>query len=181
MCWHTIVKEFSTRHIAKKDIKAFKVVAISETGRMKSIYYNHEYIVGAVYQESLQEPNAPNASENLISNFPYPMYFIHNGLHSYVKDKVELYKADGFIYVKISNETRNAVGKIYNETNYDSGLSDLLDYFKRDAVYYILDYFKRDAVYYKLNCVIPKGSEYYENEFGEIVSNKLQVVSQEII
>ena len=33
--------------------------------------------------------------------------------------------------------------------------------------------------YYKVNCIIPKGSQYYENEFGEIVSNK--IIIKEII
>lgn len=29
----------------------------------------------------------------------------------------------------------------------------------------------------KLNCIIPKGSHYYENEYGEIVSDSLKIVS----
>lgn len=38
-----------------------------------------------------------------------------------------------------------------------------------------LDYFSRADHIVKVECTIPKGSEYYENSLGEIVSNKLIV------
>lgn len=38
----------------------------------------------------------------------------------------------------------------------------------------LLDSFGRHAVpYCRVDCIIPKGSQYYENEYGEIVSNKI--------
>ena len=48
---------------------------------------------------------------------------------------------------------------------------------------FVIDSFiiEAHANMYKLNCIIPKGSEYYENEFGEIVSNRLLVKSAEKI
>lgn len=36
-----------------------------------------------------------------------------------------------------------------------------------------LDYYSRIDHIVKVECIIPKGSEYYENSLGEIVSNKL--------
>ena len=38
-----------------------------------------------------------------------------------------------------------------------------------------LDYYSRADHIVKVECIIPKGSEYYENSLGEIVSNKLIV------
>lgn len=38
-----------------------------------------------------------------------------------------------------------------------------------------IDYYSRIDHIVKVECIIPKGSEYYENSFGEIVSNKLIV------
>lgn len=38
-----------------------------------------------------------------------------------------------------------------------------------------LDYYSRADHIVKVECTIPKGSEYYENSLGEIVSNKLIV------
>lgn len=35
--------------------------------------------------------------------------------------------------------------------------------------------FERDSYEVVLNAIIPKGSEYYKNEYGEYVSNKLKI------
>ena len=39
------------------------------------------------------------------------------------------------------------------------------------------DWFGRGEPIVKVDCIIPKGAIYYENEKGEIVSNRLEIVS----
>lgn len=45
----------------------------------------------------------------------------------------------------------------------------------RDKKGRVLDHYLCAEHLVKVECIIPKGSEYYENSFGEIVSNKLIV------
>lgn len=44
-----------------------------------------------------------------------------------------------------------------------------------------LDFDTIDANYVKAECVIPKGSVYYENDFGEIISNQIIIKNFEPI
>lgn len=44
-----------------------------------------------------------------------------------------------------------------------------------------LDFDTGDANYVKAECIIPKGSEYYENEWGEIISNQIIIKNFESI
>ena len=84
------------------------------------------------------------------------LFCINEGIHSYSK-KVEIVHCNGHI----NDCYYSAIYAYYNNIK--------------------LDYFYYEPIYVKLKCVIPKGSQYCENEHGEIVSNTIKVISFEEI
>lgn len=78
---------------------------------------------------------------------------IFEGLHSYDLEQVEYVNDSGYLGV-------------YNKfTDTQCALICPMD----------------KCVFVKLNCIIPKGSQYIINEWGEVVSNKLKTISYEVI
>ena len=82
--------------------------------------------------------------------------YIREGLHSYIPCSIYLEGWHSYyICVKLKNSCFN-VDTLFSE--YDDG-----------------------STLVQMNCIIPKGSEYYVNERGEVVSNKLKVINFEEI
>lgn len=116
------------------------------------IMKNKENELRSIYAQFLYEINKLYSSniENPIKHH-YKYYDINKGFHSYsIQCKLHITR-DKAIYI-IS---------IYN---------DVLDVFPSKINGWNI---------VKINCIIPEGSEYYLNERGEFVSNKIKVISIE--
>lgn len=154
MCWRSDKVEYQKKKIADEDIEVFKIVQNICGDYFSSIYQGFRYDIGNEYEQEMETGNVINTS--ITSEEYISQILIHRGLHSYSSKDVGINPAGkNMEYLCITSIRKNHV--------IDSFL--------------IEEY----ANMYKLNCIIPKGSEYYENELGEIVSNKIKVISSEEI
>lgn len=138
MCWRYYTSIDNKRHIAKTDIRTFKILRL-EKHTLCAYYQNYDYTIGKL--------NSVNSLE-LIGNK------IFEGFHSYNL------KNDCDCASVLESLMMPSLEKIIRVQN------------KKGMV---LDYYLRANHIVKVECIIPKGSEYYENSLGEIVSNKLIV------
>lgn len=118
-----------------------------DTGRLRSLYYEMDYEAGKVYSTHMEPID--------IDTYPLCAKYrimINEGFHSYDDKKTEISEGPNFwgIY---SKEAKNVWLDIIS--------FDFLDDEYREIV--------------AVECIIPKGACYYENEFGEMVSDQLMV------
>lgn len=155
MCW-TGRKE---PKIADHDIPVFKIVQMSEDKQLiVSHYYRKRWTMGELhkgvcmnhYKASLWSTRPVDAS----------LITIEGGLHSYNPDKVSLKAHQVYNQVDVVSNAPTLLSK-----------GNTLDIFSLDKM------FKREYKEHfslaRMDCIIPKGKEYYENEKGEIVSQVL--------
>lgn len=71
---------------------------------------------------------------------------VKRAFHSYLSDSVSTFKYSGILYI----------------TPYKDNIKSPLDYFRLS-----------DESLVRIECIVPKGSQYCINELGEIVSNKI--------
>lgn len=153
MCWVTIIKENGLKE-AQKDIECFKVVAVRKLkylnifplGKNKifSYFRNYRYKLNKLYE--LKKP---------IVIFSIKTAFQANeGFHSYsLSNTIKKRKPDGWYKDSIDILHNFRIIRTYaDETCDDCGR-------------------KRQTKIVK--CVIPKGSHYAINEYGEIISDKI--------
>lgn len=158
MCWKTKKLELATAKTANKPIRTFKVCRKTEDENFSVSYYRTcLYEVGKTYSVDMETPETYDCLR----------YGVHNGFHSYNPDKVS---------VRATHD--------YNEFNIPSDLPlfnlDLIEIFSENGIR--LDYFcviKESLT--RMECTIPEGATYYENEYGEIVSDAIVVNSIETI
>lgn len=168
MCWETRNK--AEKKIAEKDIDSFKIVFARINGNILSVYNNYTYELGSEYIMS-EDIN--------VLYHEYPVYYeINEGFHSYDPNIVSInYHKDEFCIPDYYNVPRNLLLS-YQELKFHNAiiLSDKNDNFFLDT-YSLQDGF--DVTEKIMRCKIPAGSEYYENEHGEIVSNRIIPISIE--
>ena len=141
--------------VADQDIPVFKVVRKDEQGRYTPYYYSNDY----EYREGLHKMDFDihaDCVEDTDANGKRCVLFyeIHKGFHSYNAEKVEL------------------------QDNFTDWGAESIEYVK------LLDWYQKKSLYTdlcKMNCFIPKGATYYENKYGEIVSNMLNVLSFDVL
>ena len=158
MCWKTNKLELATAKTANKPIKAFKVCRKTEDENISASYYRTcLYEVNETYGVDMEIPETNDCF----------LYGVHKGIHSYNPDNV---------IIRVTHD--------YSAYNIPSDLTlyylDLIEIFSENNIR--LDYFvtiKESLT--RMECTIPEGATYYENEFGELVSNTITVNSIETI
>lgn len=136
------VGNIHNKRIAEKDIHCKKIIAKYSNGCLDAWYRKgHPYAVGETYEEKLNiEPRSKDSDA----------IDINNGLHCY----------DGSVKITIT--------KVPEELPY-LVIQKLKGCFKRDFYNaHHIDEFNVIPVIVEV--VIPKGTVFYENEFGEIVT-----------
>lgn len=166
MCWVGKTKKEKERHIAKEDIEVFKIMRLVKFSPefLASPYQGHIYTVGKT-ETAYFDGDAKSMDKDIyIENGKYKTkLLISQGLHSYNASKVGLKICKG---TRIFNEVFVVVP--FEEKTGGSELGE----------YPISTKYGR---YVKANCIIPKGTTYYENKHGEIVSESLKIVNYELI
>lgn len=165
MCWTTYKEELAKTRTADKDIKAFKVCRpTDDPNYAKPYYFNHygDYKVGNTYficaDIFVRQIRPPHL---------HTCYEIDRGYHSYNPEKVSVSIDENPMDDAITllrNDVKTPLHS-YSVTRNDNGVK--IDYFL----------LKRNLV--KVNCTIPKGATYYENENGEFVSDIIRIDSME--
>lgn len=151
MCWKATA-EYIQPKMAEEDIPVFKIVTKhkKKRGMYEPLYYNGDVIYKRdntyTHEDIVVEINNPCLGH---------AYAINEGLHCYRRDKVVFNP-----FVCVDSYGIPYGSPVWNtKSNHhiiDSGLvSD------------------RDRL---MDCIIPKGTTYYENEYGEIVTTCIKVV-----
>lgn len=161
MCWST--EKFLNRipRIALKDIHVKKVMNFNpNTGKFVSFYAEHEYESGVVNKCVKIKP-----VERITSRF-----FIECGYHSYsCKCKFERIMSDrNYIYAYCKNNHKKIIGTCWDVETKTTGIG-------------IETYYPICKPICLVDCIIPKGTIYYENEKGEIVSQRIIINGKEEI
>ena len=152
MCWTTYKEELAKARIADKDIKVFKVCRkINE--QIVSFYMGKEYDVGETYRGKFN----PSETENVFN------HGIKTGFHSYNPENTVIKK-------RKSSST-------FDDEDDDVDWDDFnwIEVFDMDRHH--LDHFVKTENVVRVECTIPEGSTYYENENGEIVSDTIRIDS----
>lgn len=151
MCWTTENSSYTKIRTAEKDIEVFKIVNLS-----LNPLDTEEYLFYSVYKHFQYKIGGKYNCEIGEIGEVDRLFYINEGIHSYSK-KVKIIHCNDYI----DDYYTSAICVFHNNIK--------------------LDYFYYKPIYVKLKCVIPKGSQYYENEHGEIVSNTIKVISFEEI
>lgn len=159
MCWETRYGILTKRHTASKDMlvkKAFIVCkeyyGLHYKKEIRSFFYNDfVWIQGRLYKSFLGDVKKHTAKP---TSYHYTRWILEKGFHSAKNIKVEtsLSAFEYKRYLVMSSDRKNHSTK------------------------YTIGFFHRNARIKILNCIIPKGSEYYLNECGEYVSDQLIVL-----
>jgi len=135
-----------------------KKVAENDVPCFKVVQLNDDGSLVSVYFEKVYKPKRTYKHKNIMPkkvNYTSKRYFslIREGLHSYATD----------VEITIDNECSMIMVKEFVKVSK------------------IPLWFSNNFKFAKVNCIIPKGAEYYENEQGEYVSTKLKVIGYEEI
>lgn len=137
--------------------ESIKKVAENDVPCFKVVQMEDDGSLVSVYYGKVYKPKRTYKHKNLIPKKlvyqSFNEYRISKGLHSYATD------------VEITN---NCIGTIIMV----KGLV---------PIGRIPLWFSNNYKFAKVNCIIPKGAEYYENEQGEYVSTQLKVIGYEEI
>lgn len=154
MCWSSKIKP--VKLIAKEDIAVYKIVDKDKNGRYSSPCFVYEW----------NDKNAKKVDMNIISRIDG--YCIFRGYHSYSLD----------CYFDYNLLTENGNSSISNSQDFYITIyskAEKEDKIGRFHFYSCIGNYDLSII----KCIIPNGAEYYENEYGEIVSNEL-VFKEEI-
>lgn len=158
MCWTTSRKE-PIKRIALLNIPVFKILkqykkslihsdCQSNKESLLSLCYNFKYEEGETYS---LDKELECVKDGIVSIF--------EGFHSYSNYcKVLIGNVPGYD----SNEARK-VAMVTSEGN---------------NILSTISMYSGDVKWVKMNCIIPKGSEYYLNEYGEYVSDKIKICNK---
>ena len=152
MCWITYIEELAKARTADKPIKTFKICRKSDE-QVVSFYMGKEYDVGETYSGKFD----PSETENIFNNG------IKTGFHSYNSENTIVKKRKMF--------------STFDNEDDDADWDDFswIEVFGMDRFH--LDHFMNTEDVVLVECTIPEGSTYYENENGEIVSDAIRIDS----
>lgn len=154
MCWYS--KKKKAARIAVEDILVYKVMYRKpNNGRFRSLYRRMDYEPEKIYWTDVNpiSIDSPLYPEMMIYKGFSPLYLemkIDKGFHSYSMDKTMATK-DKYQIVIYNMENNEIVDSIF---------------------------FSDNLVIAK--CIIPKGSKYYKNDLGEIVSDQIIITGEAI-
>ena len=171
MCWITeLANEYDKPKKAKEDIEIFKICRLSHSKDALIPYYYNYVIVPALdegyndmtcFKYRLNELAEHTKSIKPIYGHISRQCEIHSGLHSYDKSIVK-FSVEKFVCNYRWTTTARG-GRMLDH--------DFVGLDERTMVSAFHTGEKREVAY--VEGVIPKGATYYENEWGEMVSNKL--------
>ena len=150
MCWFG---ERNDKRVAKEDIRCKKVF-YRQPG-----YFKVKRYVSPVFKAPYKQGDTATSKIGIHQGIGY--WMIDEGIHCYGMDKVKIERS-------IAQCGERLVAKILRVDCY--GMKDY------QSVFYGNDIGMQVVV---LECIIPKGSVYYENNQGEIVTEKL-IIGEEI-
>lgn len=148
MCWATVDIGRTIGRVAKNDIEMYKVMVmkpLEDEELFYSAYHDFPYKKGDLYKLGSQ------TEIDMLREESITFYRIFKGFHSYNSQSTFLCKE------------HNNIGESLAVYSIDKGKVE--SYIENDGI--------TPRILKKVRCVIPKGSVYFENEFGEIVSNKI--------
>ena len=154
MCWYS--KKKKAARIAVEDILVYKVMYRKpNNGRFRSLYRRMDYEPEKIYWTDVNPISIDRTlyPEMMIYKGFSPLYLemkIDKGFHSYSMDKTMATK-DKYQIVIYNMENNEIVDSIF---------------------------FSDNLVIAK--CIIPKGSKYYKNDLGEIVSDQIIITGEAI-
>ena len=148
MCW---IGTLESKKIADKDIYCKKIIAYHPT---ESYYYPFYVPYGNIKRQKVGDTYTSEiAIKNITRQVDKLQHCeIHNGLHCYNWNiRIEPFRCDDGSHIMVTLNN-------YNSTIY----------------YWHEPQIKRFPVL--VHCMIPKGATYYENEYGEIVTDTLKIL-----
>ena len=155
MCWETIEKKHTQPKVARKTIKVFKLVAKNVYGYGYTPYFMD--MSDVVYKRGCTYTHGKPLVLHDPGAFCGTSYYINEGFHSYNSSKVVLDQHWSY-YDVVWSATRDG---------------------HKLCPYSIPPSWRPPL--YKMQCIIPKGTTYYENQYGEIVSEAIVVKGFHII
>lgn len=148
MCWTTFDIRRTVGRVAKNDIEVYKVMVmkpLEDEELFYSAYRDFPYKKGDLYKLGSKIKIEMLIEESIT------YYRIFKGFHSYNSQST-------FLCKEHNNRRESLAVYSINKEKVDS-------YIENDGI--------TPRILKKVRCIIPKGSVYFENEFGEIVSNKI--------
>lgn len=138
--------DFETKIKVAKDNIPVTKVVIINHNKIKSYYEGFEYSIGKTYKTKLDLP-----SQNSIACYGQRSWSIYEGFHSYNSScPLEKDYVDGTVVAVLNSKRHRHIAGYFPEK-----ASDILGI---------------------MSCIIPKDSIYYENEYGEIVSDTIKPI-----
>lgn len=164
MCWIQYTKngEQLQKIEATEDIHVFKVALVKRNGDVIPYYIMGSamrYKEGQTFQSDLDEPDCRPYS-HAVDKLSY--YVINLGLHSYSTKKC---------MAKVGNMFK------FSDPIVDSTVNRIRVYTIKDGALlngFTLKCYNNEKLAI-MDCSIPKGAFYYENNFGEIVSDTIRI------
>ena len=152
MCWLGTIEN---RHIARSDLSVFKIL-YKQKGKYFSPQYSEEYCLGQEIKADLGvKPSDPTYDEKE-KTYKYRHYRIEEGLHCYSFN--DCFVEDYAKAMVVFNHSSAS-------TCFGSSIYDLV------AKYPAVD--KNGLKVVRVECTIPKGTVYWKNSKGEIVTSRL--------
>lgn len=165
MCW---IGRLKNKHIAEGDVKVFKIV-FKEVKTWKVLEKDYVRKYYAPYRLFTYEISKTYSVDKLYPvtrhNGMYEKVIINEGFHSYSCKHCMLEEHDETIEIHSNKLIPSTI------THYEKG------YTKKVFEGYKFKYSQQMGVT-MLECVIPAGTEYWENENGEIVSQKIKIIRE---
>lgn len=147
MCWNTRIKSCAELKVAKDNIPVTKIVWITED-RISAYFMQFDYIIGEVYHTEI--------GTLITLEFMGFEGHIDKGFHSYTNESIKRCNNNS-CYVYLNNSTNR----------------DKTCYHKDRICYHNYNNETKLGI---MSCIIPKGSKYYKNEVGEIVSDTIKPI-----
>jgi hypothetical protein len=155
MCWRAFDKKYTTQKVAEDDIPVFKIV-VHKDNKYQPTYYTGMvcYMEGQTYALG----DSIKVEVNYDQLLRRESAVINKGFHSYNYKK---------LWTKLENvsDSKDCVFAEIRTIDHNS---------------FVASYISEPCEYkFKMNCIIPKGTTYYENEYSEMVSECIKVINFE--
>ena len=163
------------KHIAKKDIKVFKVL-YGEEKTWKVLDENYKAVYVPPYYYGAYTLGVLKETIMGIQRFGHlqETCSINQGFHSYSLEKCRWKKNEGETQLRILTK-RKDFGSFYLAERVLQTY-----YLERPSAVFNCKHLTTNTVYAKImECIIPAGSTYWENSEGQIVSDKI-IINKEI-
>ena len=152
MCWSQKSSSLPpTQLVSDGTVKIFKICKMRQGNLCGYIYTTFNYILGQEYQTTIDMSYVAN----------YKKYIGNQGFHSYDASKCSVNILEmGDIFGNVKRACIEVLRRFDNSIYHT-------------AAYQIKDVIFKDATACFIEGYLPKGTRYYVNEYGEIISDKI--------